>query len=217
MAKNTIVVILSDHGEEFWDHGKILHGPTLYRELTRILLMFHSPDLDVGAKRIDTNVSIIDVLPTLLDLVGGPPVKNAEGISLAPLLRGKDSSLRSDLSSRVLFAHRIHAASRDRTLWAAMKGSWKLIHKWNGVKMLFDHSNDPTEQMNLIPENPPKASELEKELLGHIHEGEKSRFNSEQVEILLDENMIKQLKKMGYFSCDSQKEGGCLGDADPPL
>ena len=76
--ENAIVVITADHGEEFWEHGALTHGTNLYNENVRIPLILLTPG-HAGGQRIEDNVSLIDVAPTLLDLAGLPRQPRFEG------------------------------------------------------------------------------------------------------------------------------------------
>ena len=81
-----VVVITADHGEEFGEHGGLQHGRTLYNECIRVPLIVVGPGIAAG-RRVEENVSLLDVAPTLLDLLSLPAEKRFEGRSLLPLLR----------------------------------------------------------------------------------------------------------------------------------
>ena len=121
-GKDTLFVVMSDHGEEFMDHGSLAHGARLYEELTRILLLIHGPAVGVEPQRFELNVSILDVLPTLLDLSGLPPLTDRAGVSLAPLLRanGGQAELATRLIDRPHFAHRMGENGPPELLWSVM-------------------------------------------------------------------------------------------------
>lgn len=90
LLENTIVVLLSDHGEEFWEHlpqRSAGHGHSLYQELIQVPFVVVAPGIPAGV-RVRTPVSLLDVAPTLLDLAGIPPDALHQGRSLAPSLRG---------------------------------------------------------------------------------------------------------------------------------
>ena len=91
IGDRTIVVLLSDHGEEFGEHGGMGHGRTLYREVLHVPLLVWAPGL-VAPARITTPVSLLDVAPTLLDLLRLPPDKGHTGTSLATLLRPRSGA-----------------------------------------------------------------------------------------------------------------------------
>jgi arylsulfatase A-like enzyme len=86
LATSTLVVFMADHGEEFLEHGQKMHGYQLFEESTHIPLMMRCPGVVPAGRRIRTPVSLVDLAPTILDLVGAPPLVGAEGESLAPLL-----------------------------------------------------------------------------------------------------------------------------------
>jgi arylsulfatase A-like enzyme len=82
----TLVVILADHGEEFREHGRYQHGGAVFDETLRIPLIFVGPGVQ-AARRIRTQVSLIDVLPTVLDFVGENSWGEVDGVSLIGALR----------------------------------------------------------------------------------------------------------------------------------
>jgi len=86
---NTIVALVSDHGDEFFDHGSIGHRSTLYQELLKTALIIRVPQNWGAGSRAKETVSIYDVAPTLLDLAGVDQLPYAEGRSLSGILRGE--------------------------------------------------------------------------------------------------------------------------------
>jgi arylsulfatase A-like enzyme len=90
-AGNTIVVVTADHGEEFMEHGVKYHGRSLYNQVVHVPLVMRVPG--AAARVVDTPVSLVDIAPTLLDLVGveGPP--GMSGRSLATAVRGGDAAV----------------------------------------------------------------------------------------------------------------------------
>jgi len=87
---NAIVIVTADHGEEFWEHGGLTHGRTLFNESVKVPLIIIAPGHAPG-QRVSENVSLIDVAPTLLELLGLPPEPRFEGRSLVPLLRARSA------------------------------------------------------------------------------------------------------------------------------
>lgn len=209
LAENTIFVVVSDHGEEFWEHGSIGHDAKMYRELTQILLIFHSPLLKLKPQRIDVNVSLVDVLPTLVDLVSYKSLQRAEGVSLAPLLKtgALAKTLIKQLRNRPLFAHRIVDAissprshwsetMTERQLWAVIYQHWNLIERYDSQNELFDHRYDLEEKYNVILKHPELTSQLLTRLKKFKNRGQ--RKDAEKVPVELDENLLETLKSLGY-------------------
>lgn len=86
VADQTLVIVLADHGEEFLEHGGTSHGTQLYDEVLRVPLVMRLPGVVPSASRVAVAVSLVDVLPTVLDLLGLPPPPPVDGVSLVPLL-----------------------------------------------------------------------------------------------------------------------------------
>ncbi len=136
-----VVVIFSDHGEEFWDHGGYEHGHTLYDELLRVPLLVRAPAMPSG--RIDTPVSLLDLAPTVLELLGLPHDR-MDGTSLVPLAKG-DPSLRAMLEERPqTFGRPLYGHDR----WGVLHRSMKYITH-DGRESVFDIQKDPGETNDL--------------------------------------------------------------------
>jgi arylsulfatase A-like enzyme len=100
---SVLVVVLSDHGEEFKEHGALQHGGSLFEESLRIPLVFFWPGHIPAGRRIEAPVSLIDVAPTILDLAGLDALPQAtDGRSLAKIILGEAPA--GDLAKRTLFA-----------------------------------------------------------------------------------------------------------------
>ncbi len=90
LTRDLLVVVTSDHGEAFLEHGHLLHGHAPYEEEVRVPLVLRLPErLRPAAERLDDPVGLIDVLPTLSELCALEPPEGAMGRSLVPLLRGE--------------------------------------------------------------------------------------------------------------------------------
>jgi arylsulfatase A-like enzyme len=160
---NTIVIVMSDHGTEFYEHGTIDHGATLYSELVNVLLAIHQPGQTEG-KKINQLVSTFDLLPTVLDLLNitNPVPNQIKGISLTPSLSGQNVA--HNVFSET--DYRLYTFKRSLTT----VDGWKFILTLDsGKKELYDLNNDPNELVNLISKNPVKGYELEQILHDHIN------------------------------------------------
>jgi arylsulfatase A-like enzyme len=194
--ENTIFVFLSDHGEEFWDHGGTFHGATLYRELTRVLMMFSSPARGIEPRRVRANVSLIDVVPTLVDLVGGSADEGWQGCSLRPILEGGagGATLERELRDRTLYAH-LAPRGNARHRWAAIDSASYLIETESGAYELYDLS-DAAQVNDVHTALPQRAGALTAALGGVKTEG--IRPDAVPVEIEVDEELLQTLRSLGY-------------------
>lgn len=167
VADRTIVVFTSDHGDMVGTHG-MLEMRTPYEEATRVPLLVHDPRLEHGHRVIEGNVSQIDLLPTLLELLGQPLPSALQGVSRAPLVRGEDTLAGNDvfvqhngLGDRNLAAE---CADHDWSLekladlnylnsqpWRSVVSAdrWKLNLCAVDQGELYDLNTDPLEQANL--------------------------------------------------------------------
>ena len=189
--------MVSDHGEEFLEHGAIGHHFSLYSEVNDVAAILHGPGL--GTQRVSEEVSLIDIGPTLLELAGLEPPAGIDGLSLVPLLRGGAGAteLSGHLAQRPVFAHRW---ADQRHLWSVVLGGWKLIHSPVGDE-LFHIAEDPDEREPVTDRFPEKAAEL-RELI----EGYKERDyqpDSLRKEVPLSDATLEELKKLGYISDES--------------
>jgi arylsulfatase A-like enzyme len=105
LRERTLLVITADHGEEFHEHGHYQHGGAVFDESLHIPLLFLGPGIPPG--RHTGQVSLIDVMPTLLDYAGVPPPPDLDGMSLLPAIRGE-----APVAPRTLFAE-----ARGRKRW----------------------------------------------------------------------------------------------------
>lgn len=146
LGPDDVVMVVADHGEEFWDHGGFEHGHTLYDELLHVPMLVKAPGLAPG--RDDTPVSLVDVLPTMLDLVGAPE-PSLEGHPLGPVAR-KDERARAALVARPqVFGRKYYG--RDR--WGVLTNGRKWLTT-EGLHELYDLAADPGEHANLAPATP---------------------------------------------------------------
>lgn len=195
--EDTVVMLVSDHGEEFRDHGKLGHGYSLYRELNQVLMMIALPG--ALASRVDAHVSLVDVLPTLLDAAGFQPFEYAQGTSLLPLVRGDTEA---EFERRTLFAHRIRGKDpaplyERKPVWSAIRGRWKLIRRDReaGIE-LYDLHEDPGELRDLAGERPELVEELSHALA--TFEERTERLEGERVEVQVDSELFEHLRELGY-------------------
>ena len=120
--ENTIVVITSDHGEEFLEHGGTLHKQTLYTEVLEVPLLVYYPQM-IRPQLIRTRVSNIDIFPTILSLAGIDVPEGIDALDLLPLIEGEREFERDYVISQ-RYAREEHGESY---LQAITESEWKLI------------------------------------------------------------------------------------------
>ncbi len=168
LAKKTVVVMLADHGEEWGEHGGVDHGHSLYSELVHVPLVFVVPGSEQQKLESDTQVSSLDVAPTLLDIVGLSPTyqykSQMQGKSLLPIMQGKEVA-GQDIYLETDYLDFTHI----RGIQTA--NGWKyMITEQTGKEELYDLNNDPSEQKNVasVKANKAKLQELRLRVRNHI-------------------------------------------------
>ena len=170
----SLLVLVSDHGEEFLEHGGVLHGHSQFQELVRVPLVLRGAGLRAGV-RIAEPVSLLDVLPTALGLLGIAAPERLDGIDLRPLWTSPDRAP----SPRLLYyeadvtfpppAPGVLPAGSHR---AVREGRFKFHYDLAAERAgLFDLSRDPREQVDRLAAEPQKARELSERLREFLEQG----------------------------------------------
>jgi arylsulfatase len=158
LLDRTLVVVTADHGEEFQEHGSVLHGRTYFQEVIAIPLLLRGPGVPVGVE--DYPASIIDVVPTVLSLLGVDPsetVPDMDGVDLTALWRDREGLPRE----RVLYAEADHNNAEDDMFRMAREGRFKLIFdRLAGTSELFDLEADPAESDDLSARETARAEAM---------------------------------------------------------
>lgn len=192
--ERSVVVILSDHGEEIFDRDDIGHGQTVFDEQVRVPLIIKAPGFAPG--RIDNLVSLVDLTPTLLELLGLPPLeRSADGRSLVPLLRGEELDT----------APVISRGDRKGTIHRSLRGSaLKLIENkpvgGEGNYELYDLRTDPGERAPLGADHQPERDRLKGILLESVRGLENLRGRSGNLD--LTGELERELRELGYLGGD---------------
>ncbi|MBD3220970.1 sulfatase-like hydrolase/transferase [bacterium] len=200
---DTVVVLTADHGEEFMQHGWIGHTATLYEELIHVPLIVHAPGR-YEARRIDERVSILDIMPTVLDLQGLAPDPGWRGVSLAPALRGEAIPPDRTLLAEVSYISPQGWPSGDGEVkryykTAAIEGDHKLVHDLVDGSWEFYHlATDPLEQDDLWnPDDPVQRALLEKL---HAWQVDHTAGWTDELreELTIGEDAARRLRALGY-------------------
>lgn len=182
-----VVVLTSDHGEEFLDHQDFEHGHSVYNEVLRVPLILWGPGVEPG--RSDAPASLLDLFPTLLEAVGAEGPADSPGRSLLPVLAGEDPS-----SLRLLIAESTLYGPEQR---AAVRWPYKLTQMpWSDQVALFDLSADFAETRDLAAERPEMARLL-KAALETVLDDLEDGVPGEEAE--LDPQTLESLRSLGYI------------------
>jgi arylsulfatase A-like enzyme len=190
---HAIVAITSDHGEEFGEHGGIAHARTLYDEVMRVPLILWGPGVIAAGQVVAAPASLMDVAPTLLELLRLPPAAGAQGQSLVAALRGDAAP-----TERVRFAEGPGQKLAAGALRAARAGEHKWIAHKNTLdeQEIFDLRSDPKEQRGL---DDAALRVRGKQLLSEFDELiEESAEHARPAERELDEETTGKLRALGY-------------------
>jgi arylsulfatase A-like enzyme len=162
--KDTVVVVMSDHGEAFGEHGELLHNKPPYDEQIHVpLVMIFPENYSLPNRTVDTPVALMDLLPTLEDLFELTVDSDVNGYSMLPLLERKNAPHHYEIISQ-------HAATRTLT---TRQGSKKLLIEFNEdfstIKKIkaFDLKADPEEKDNIYKSDGTYQNML-KSLLSHV-------------------------------------------------
>lgn len=183
LAGRTVVLVVGDHGEEFYEHGQLTHGYHLYDETVRVPLLIAGPG--IAPQRTPVAAQGIDVFPTVASLLGIPLPGGLPGRNL---LRGNPP--------RPVYSETHHGLTpdgRELQLVSVRVGDWKLIHtpalqRWE----LYDLHADPTERTDVFA-TAPRAEELVG-LLTAWEAAAPPRPSSEDA----DPGLREKLKALGY-------------------
>jgi arylsulfatase A-like enzyme len=191
LRERTLVVVTADHGEGLGEHSESTHAHFVYDSTIRVPLLLWGADVPRGLK-ISSLVRTLDVAPTILDLLGLPPLDDAQGLSLRPLLERASHDLElvgygESIESHVTFGTSILRYVRE--------GRWKYIHKVEPE--LFDLTMDPGEIDNLAADHPEIVERLRARLFELI---ETAPAKPDDARATVDAATAAQLEAMGYIA-----------------
>jgi len=182
---DTLLVVLSDHGEEFWDHGSVLHGHSVYQELLHVPLIVRLPRSRHGGFRAAETVRLLDVAPTILELVGLPVPPSFQGGSLVAEIVGQSSEPRA-------------VVSEAESLKTRIEMPWKLIVDTEVPgPALFHLENDPQEQNDVASQYPNRVTSLV-EALNRAIDGQHQGVPTVPTDKVSAE-LREQLQALGYL------------------
>ena len=191
LTENAHILILGDHGEGLNDHEELEHGIFLYEEAVRIPFLWRTPGRHAPLQE-PTLVGTVDILPTLLDLLGLAPPPDLEGLSLARLLADGAAPDRDGLYIESLFPYYNYE-------WSPLFAWRSATHKYIAAPRpeLYDLTSDPHERTNLQATENKTAGQLARRLRNYrlLHETDEGTPE----EGTLDPEVEERLKSLGYI------------------
>lgn len=184
LLEDTLLAITADHGEQFLEHGLLVHGgDAFYNDVLRVPFVVSNPALFEVKESVTIPVSSIDIGPTLLDLAG---------LDAPPVFQGESLIGRND-DDRVVFA-------TDGQTWKAVSRHWSyIVSKRNDREELYDLSSDPGETRNLAAENAEMAAVARAQVAAMRRQSQEHEYMAISVEEFeMPEEQKEALRKLGY-------------------
>ena len=196
--KDTVVIVVGDHGDEFYEHGRYGHGNLPYDELIRVPLIFRFPDSVNVTQPIedDTLVRTIDILPTMLDLIDADLSEEIEdrmeGVSLLPILHGGEPSYDVVVTEK-------EVRGEDHLRFGFRTTEWKYLYDGkNEESYLYNLPIDPEETTDVTADNPDVVAEFEARLNDRLERIERTSADVTIPDIEDDQGVEEQLEALGY-------------------
>jgi arylsulfatase A-like enzyme len=201
LREKTLIVLASDHGEAFGEHGREGHARDVYGEVTTTPLILSFPfRLEPGVV-VEAPSENVDIWPTLLDLLGLPPLDDADGRSRRREILAAARGVPAPANHQPRFAHLDQTWGRSgrppRPMVSVSEGPYRLF-RWEGAAapMLFDRSTDPYEQVDLAPDRPEVLARMTKLAEDYLARPPAAWSGGPDVEI--DPEELEQLRALGY-------------------
>jgi arylsulfatase A-like enzyme/Tfp pilus assembly protein PilF len=192
VADRTVVVMTADHGEGLEEHNEITHSLLCYDATLHVPLIVAGPGVAAG-KRVRERVGTVDILPTVLELLGAPARTDLQGRSLVRLWQGGEGGDDRQAYYSETLAPRVGHGLGELRAW--FDGPFKYIH--GPRSELYDLRADPAELRNLIDQDPKTAATLRDRLGRFI---ERAARPSEEAATPADPENLERLAALGYVS-----------------
>jgi arylsulfatase A-like enzyme/Flp pilus assembly protein TadD len=191
LYRNTIIVLTGDHGESLGEHGEATHGFFIYNATLHVPVIIHLPGAVPSAKTLPDVISLIDLMPTVLQTLKVAVPEQVQGRSLLPLMRAKPEAESRNIYAET-FLPRLHFN------WSELRSVE--TDKYQFIEApkpeLYDLSRDPNETQNLYADKKAVSGELEARLSGMIRQYSADHELAEKTG--LDPALMERLKSLGY-------------------
>lgn len=209
LDNNTLLVIASDHGESLGDHGESAHSYFIYDSTVRVPLLFRWPGMLPPGGKVPGQTRLIDLFPTILDLLSLPAPQDISGITLKPWLLDNKRAAPALVSYCETYTPLLHFG------WSSLIGArttgWKYIEAPRSE--LYDLAKDPGERVNVLAKDSAEAKNLRNWL---SKSGALAASGTPQgATPELDPEQLEKLASLGYAGVPTQKQQPGQQLADP--
>jgi arylsulfatase A-like enzyme len=211
LTEKTVIAFLSDHGEEFLEHGRQWHGNTVYGEMTNVPMLLYWPGHLPQGRIVEETVQSIDLMPTLLALSALDAPEEAQGESLLGLIQDREGAeerfrRRPVFSERAIPPSEVEAADAGTQVasLAIVMDGWKLIKNTQRpddfpAVELYNHREDPLNLTNVAPRRPEVVEKLLSRLEQWHESAQAARVDSDTDAEELSPEELKRLRSLGYI------------------
>jgi len=208
LLDTTIIAFVADHGESLSDHGELTHGFFVYDATMRVPLIVRTPHRALHGRRVNELVRTIDLMPTLLELVGSNVPESVHGSSLVPVMSG-----RSDETALVAFGESLLP---EHYGWSPL--STVRTDDYHYVEAprpeLYDLRNDPSERRNVVSQQAQTARDHH-DILEALRDRYGRKRSEDRSRAASDSETRERLRSLGYLGERSQAPDAIGAPADP--
>lgn len=198
LLDNTLIILTADHGEEFLERGKWGHFESnLHDEILLVPLMIRLPAA-ARSTVITQQVHLLDIMPTVLEVCGCPPIENMEGISLAPLWDGAENKY----DRQIAISERWRDQGDINHVVAIRTQDYKLIwnDRWPNQPVLYNLQADPAEMLDIYHRKPDILNQFQQALTHHLERVHQTSPSITLSAPELDEDVFRRLRDLGYLA-----------------
>ena len=201
---NTLVIVTGDHGEGLFEHGEEEHGFLIYQSTLHVPLVIRAPRGGVRGAQVNEGVSLVDIVPTVLGLIGLSAPQQVQGVDLRTYLEGTSGPERQQpIYIESLWPNMFGC----NPLYGIVDGEWKYILSLKPE--LYDLSRDSGEKTNLVDLQPKIAERLR----ARLKESQKAMDSAanRRGSAILDDEAVRRLESLGYVGGGAVR-GGSASD-----
>jgi arylsulfatase A-like enzyme/Tfp pilus assembly protein PilF len=193
LLEETIIVIVGDHGESLGEHHENTHGFFIYDATVHVPLILKIPSSKLKGRIIESQVNCVDILPSILQVLGISVPKEVQGNSFLPAILGKDADIEQLAYSETYYPRYHYGWSELKSIRSSR---YKFIHA--PKPELYDLTQDPDEKSNIYDQKASEAKRYEKELK-ELEEKMSVEGIEEKNPQKMDQEAEEKLRALGYI------------------